>query len=440
MAVLLTPLLPPTRSGRTFFIASVLLGVGAFLQLTVLAWCFARGLPSRRAAVIAPGATPSLLALATPPMSLPLPTPAPATRVPLALPAASVPDPDPAATPAIDIAATDAPPVVELARPTPAPAPRLQSTPANLLEYARALRQRGDTNSALARLRDGLATEPNNPDLIAETALTYEAMQLTDKAFEQWQRIYQMGESIGALYYMADSKLHNAPGKPGASALGQTNGTGRDSNGFQDEAVLKITDLHTEDVLDDPTAEKKTVLRIVVKARPGVVIDPSKVRIETHFYDLLDGRDVVQTDAETSYKWLTAPVDWANDASEILETTYLRPRSDPTGTSPVSVLAAPAPSPQSADPVPGRGRRKHAPEIDANAAPPTSPARPRPAPRSHLFGLLRPVVLRTSVAGRAVGSYPAAPAVSTSADPAGGVGEVFSFPPCPPSKFPGPSS
>lgn len=369
MAVLLQPILPPTRSGRTFFAASVALGVGALLQLLALIWYFAHGIPSRRAELIAAASAPVAIVAAspapTPPLVMTVPTPVPAAvaaaMAPPPLPVAPAVLP-PAVASGVDIPQEGPQLQADIARPTPAPAPRFQGNPTNLLEYARALRQRGDTNSALARLRDGLATEPNNPDLIAETALTYEAMQLPDKAFEQWQRVFNMGESIGALYYMADSKLHNAPGAPGATAVGLTaSGTGRDSNGFQDNAVLKITDLQAQELQDDPNIEKKTAMRIVVKGRPGTVIDPSKVKIETYFYDLLDGKDVVLTDAETSYKWLSEPVDWANDASEVLETTYTRMRTEAAPSSPVAALAAPTPSPSaSSNPIPGggHGRRK----------------------------------------------------------------------------------
>ena len=230
----------------------------------------------RTAQVIGSTPFPKMVAssVATVPV-MTIPTPAPAVRG-----AASLPAPAPApATDEIGIPQEPERVVPAFNRPTPAPAVVPLRNPQSLLEYARALRQRGDTNSALARLRDGLANEPNNPDLIAETALTYEAMQLPEKAAEQWQRVLDMGETIGALYYMGDTKLHTAPGRPGAVASGQVGGTGRDNQGFQDDAVLKITDLHTEDITDDPSADKKTAMRIVVKAKPGVVIDPSKVKI-----------------------------------------------------------------------------------------------------------------------------------------------------------------
>ena len=42
MALTLSQVLPPTRSGRTFFVAASLLGLCALIQLGFLAWYFAR--------------------------------------------------------------------------------------------------------------------------------------------------------------------------------------------------------------------------------------------------------------------------------------------------------------------------------------------------------------------------------------------------------------
>ena len=93
--------------------------------------------------------------------------------------------------------------------------------------------------------------------------------------------------------------------------------------------MLKLTDVHKDDVTD-PSVEQKIVLKIVVKNRPGTVIDPTRVRILTYFYDLVDGKDIILTDAQTDFAWLTqGPVTWAGDKSEVLETPYTRPKPAP---------------------------------------------------------------------------------------------------------------
>ena len=309
----LTTLLPPTRSGRTFFVASFVLGACAFVQLMMLGWFLLHG--------------------SRPPTQTTLPIIHFAETIQPGVPAIEPPlQPVPyQAMPALAVApkAGDADPVYPLiARPTPAATTRASSEGSDLLEQARQLRQRGDTNAALGKLREAQVAEPDNPQIVAEMAITYDAMQLPDKAAEQWQRLYGMGESIGALYYLADSKLHGAP----TSASGTFEDASPNRTASQANAMLKITDIRLEE-LEDPAAERKLALKIVVKNRPSVVIDPTKVKIEAYFYDLVDGRNIVQTDAQTAFAWLTpAPINWANDKSEILEAVYMRVKEQPTPT------------------------------------------------------------------------------------------------------------
>ena len=88
-----------------------------------------------------------------------------------------------------------------------------------------------------------------------------------------------------------------------------------------------------------------------MKNRPGTAIDPTKVRILTYFYDLVDGKDIVQTNAQTAYNWLTpGRIDWAQDKSEVLQTVYMRPKV---------VAEVPAATPE-AVPTGKKGRRSKA--------------------------------------------------------------------------------
>lgn len=296
-------ILPPTRSGRTFFVASSLLGLCAFLQLSFLGWYFARGGARTPVANQAPAAAPSLPRFAE--TMQPTVSAIDVPSIQAVPPESDTPEPPN--------------PYAAMPQPTPAPPQRLPGgNSGDALEQARALRQRGDMRAALSRLREALVAEPDNAPAIAELALTYEAMpDMGDKATEQWQRIYNLGENVGAPYYLADVKLHG-----GAITSAPTRRAGGSTSA--ESTVLKITDISAEEI-PDPAMEKKVALKIVVKSRPGVVIDPTKVRIDAYFYDLLDGKDIVQTDAQTDYAWLTPPpINWANDKSEVLEALYQR--------------------------------------------------------------------------------------------------------------------
>ena len=353
MALTLQTLLPPTRSGRTFYVASTLLGIGALLQLILMGVFLIRagGVARQPAAPVI-----SFAETYQPPMPVAdLPAP---TQI-------AAPTPAPPAAPAETLAPAVA--TEGLTRPTPAPAAP-EATSGGLIDEARQLRQRGDMPSALAKLRQAQVSSPDNPQIIAEMALTYEGLGLGDRAAEQWQRIYGMGDSIGALYYLADARLHAAPAAP-APAVAPTATTGSGSGlAEQENTVLKITDIQLNEMTDDPSAAQKMVLKIVVKDRPGSAIDPRKVRILTYFYDLIDGTSEVLTNAQTAYAWLSEePIDWANDKSEILETTYLRLKDAPESLAPA---VAPTPAAHASRHV---GRNK---KVDADGVTPAPSATP----------------------------------------------------------------
>lgn len=329
--------LPPHGHGRTLFLAGSFLGLCALGQFSALAWYLAQGGTHRAGAepteaTVAAVSTAAALPRETPPLALPQPTPLAANFPPPPAPGPAAP----AATPLAPdpVALTGPAPVFN--QPTPAPpaarnAPGSPSVAAELVEQAKVLRARGDTQSALARLREAqnAGTGADNPLVIAEMALTFEAMQLPDRANVQWNRLLELGESVGAPYYLAESRLRANGMPPGPDAdpgHADPAGTGRDRGGFQANALLRILKTTVEEDAD-PGAERKHALRIVVKNRPGTAIDARKVRVEAQFYDQLDGKEIVQTDAETGFRWLTPPVDWANDSSEELETTYFRPKN-----------------------------------------------------------------------------------------------------------------
>src|SRR5450432_801695 len=88
---------------------------------------------------------------------------------------------------------------------------RVQAPPTSvaetLLRVARGFRDRGDTTDAIAKLQQATALDPGNPEILAELALTYEAMQLFDRSNEAWRRLQSLGSAVGPLYELAEVKL-----------------------------------------------------------------------------------------------------------------------------------------------------------------------------------------------------------------------------------------
>lgn len=283
--------LPQTRSGRTFLFATILLGLIGAVQLSALGWHLASGasrVKPRSSATDAPtfisgdsGPLPRLEDL------LGAPTPAP-------------PGPSPV--------------------PFAAPVPRAAANPNDLVAQARSLRQRGDTKSALARLREALVGAPDNPEVLSETAVLYEQMQNPELAIEHWQRVYELGNAAGPAYYLAEMRLRTGMAVSTAAPSGSK---GADGPGADVRLAIADVVLREE---PDATADKRLGLKITVKNRPGKFVDANKVSIQAFFYDSIDGRQNALTNAETAFQWLTNPATWDETTPQTLEATYYRPK------------------------------------------------------------------------------------------------------------------
>lgn len=285
----------------------------------------------------------------------------------------------PAVTPA-----PSAPAVAETTTTTTTTAPppaTTQTTPSaaalsvaeKLLKEATELRDKGDTTNALARLQDAAQRDPKNANVLAEMAMIYESIQLFERSSETWKKIQEIGPSAGPLYELADMKLKTGvtaappattttgPGLAGTSPL-DAGTTRNDADGIPDGSSFGISEVTATDT-PDAEAETNMKLKISVKARPNTLIDHTKVKIQVFFYDTVDNKEVVLTDADVSYEWLTPHHDWKATNPEILAVTYLRPKNRISSDAELAAAAA------SVTP-PGANKKKPAtPKAPATDAP-----------------------------------------------------------------------
>src|SRR5437588_2129397 len=233
--------------------------------------------------------------------------------------------------PMVSASATPAAPsAVSPSSPAIPPSSASMSASERLLKEARALNERGDTANALARLQEASQRDPKNPQVLAEMATIYESIQLFDISKDTWRKIQELAPSVGTLYELADMKLKT--GVPAVTAnspeqtITDTAGTPLDNEGIPEGSNFGVTDIATEET-PDPEAETNLRLKIAIKARPGVPIDHSKLRIMVLFYDLVDNEKVVPTDADVSYEWMNPKHDWIETNPETLIVTYLRSKT-----------------------------------------------------------------------------------------------------------------
>ncbi len=337
--------MPRRALSRTFLLAAILLGLTGAVETVTVAWHF---LTQPKAA--------STLATATP--QPPQPGPAPS--------AAAVKSQEEQ----LVAAAKEKSLVTGLATPTPTPAPAAPApaTPqmqvAGLIAQARELREAGDTGTAMSRLRQAQTIYSNYAPIVSEMAVTYEKMGLTDKAIEQWRRIYQMGTRAGIYYEAAEAKLRSlqlpdlSPEEAAASAAAKAqrealagnpsngsllpdrngNGNGNGNGGGKEPPViLSLGKVGTTDDTGTSQPARRLTLAVPIQAQGGGKVDPRDVVIQVFFYEALRDGSIVETNANVTTSWNrrvnkegeVQAVDWSTPDPETLEVTYAQPEYDP---------------------------------------------------------------------------------------------------------------
>src|SRR5205814_2773821 len=225
---------------------------------------------------------------------------APVARPPEAASSASAPPPAAAQPSVPTTAAVSTPPL---------------SIVDQLLREGKEFRERGDTTNALARFQEVLDSEPDNTGVLQEMALTYESMQLFDRANDVWRRIKQISPSDSATYALADRRLKvgvPAPPavEPGGGPAEADVPSRKDVGGNADGPIMGISDVKTKET-SDPEAEMNLALEIGIKKQVGAVIDHNKVKILVFLYDVVNDKDIKLTDADVSNEWVTSKHDWS---------------------------------------------------------------------------------------------------------------------------------
>ncbi|MGF1655405.1 MAG: tetratricopeptide repeat protein [Verrucomicrobiales bacterium] len=79
---------------------------------------------------------------------------------------------------------------------------------------ARSSRRAGDMDMALAKLREAQALAPQNAEVLAELATTFELMGQDEKARAHWRLVQSLGPRTAGMYYrMAEDKLNAGLGR-----------------------------------------------------------------------------------------------------------------------------------------------------------------------------------------------------------------------------------
>ncbi len=192
------------------------------------------------------------------------------------------------------------------------------------VQLARSARSKGDTEFALNALREALALVPDNAEVLAEMATTYEIMGLFDKSASSWQQILDLdAEKAGIYRAIASEKLARGVGDETAldeRSVAET--ADQYLAPFRENALVRIDGITAEERLNEDGATSVDMI-IPLRAAGGALdLEIRDVKIQVYFYDLLDDQNVVLTNAVVSSEWQTPPPDWRDDGVERLIVSY----------------------------------------------------------------------------------------------------------------------
>jgi hypothetical protein len=181
-----------------------------------------------------------------------------------------------------------------------------------LVAEAIRLRRDGDMAGAVGKLNTALDSLPGHPRLVFEMASTYEAMGMTERAMVSYRNVAAMGPRAGVLQPIAERRLQDVT----ASVAGQ-------GSGGNDDLLF----LGSVEEVREPSPDGETVLlRFDIQAKPGTVVDGTKVASPVRFFDLVGGNQTEPSQTETpQVRWITPPVDWKEPGIETVEVRYHLP-------------------------------------------------------------------------------------------------------------------
>jgi hypothetical protein len=308
--------------GKTFGIAIGALGVGAILQVVLIATAFIKGVRPADLGTTSTAATPALAHVVKT---------VPQTPVAVDLNTTALTEPPQTETTPPQTASATPP------KPTPVTGRTTPAEPANYFEeligLGKQLRDRGDMSSAITKFKEAATVDTKSPLPLNELATTYDKMGLADKAAENWRKIYEMGDSAGIYYQVAEAKLKATQQRElrNVERTAPAPDTPVDKSaaidGIAAGAMLGLLKVTTEELHDEKSAKHFT-LHVPIKARPKAHIEVKDLVLHILFYDIVDDQNVVQTTATVNFRWATPPADWVDTDTEELVVDYQLPKPE----------------------------------------------------------------------------------------------------------------
>ncbi len=284
-----------------FRLALWALALVAFVQLVTAGVALAARIESAREVRVVEKVVPRIVRVPAEPVKAPEPAP----------PVVALPPPPPPA------AAVSALPE---ARPLNAP-PIADPVVERLVAEARDARVAEDMGAAIVKLEEARSRTPDDPNVLYEMGLVYEAMaavdlRMAERAADAYQSVFELGtEGAGALYPLAAQKLRDGIERP------------RDMIG---ELTLGRVRIFKD---DGYAAGERVVLTIPVNAAPGAEPSDNDFDVVVKFFNKTPNGDPHPAGPgfESDFRWVTGAADWLG-GQELLRVTYVLPEQSEADT------------------------------------------------------------------------------------------------------------
>jgi len=203
-----------------------------------------------------------------------------------------------------------------------------------LVEEADSKYRVGGFDEALALLQKAEELLPSEPNIQFRIGLIKEALGDSAEAYLAFDRAASTPGLPSELKRQAEKKMELISlnladsGTSGTPKTPVEFGEGaRDEDGLQPGAEIGVISAKWQ---PDADAAKKT-LRIAIKTRPAVEVEPQQVTVAAYIYEKDASGDIVvveQDEKRVFTKWLSPTPSWANGQPELLDIDYIVPQGN----------------------------------------------------------------------------------------------------------------
>lgn len=245
-----------------------------------------------------------------------------------------------AANPPIPVATFTPPPTA----PTPAPlakAPQQPTQPTidsevkqqviKLVDESDKSFRVGEYDIASSKIADADQLVPNDPGILLRIGRIFEKTGKITEASAIYNRLLGLTDLPQQLRAQTERRLSMlstpSPASTPTLVANEQGSDVRDEFGLQPGATLGIVDTR---LTDEANGSKN--LRIAIKSRPDIKIDPRQMTVHVFFYERDQAGNKSLTESKVLTEWLSPPVNWADNEPELLKAIYNPPQPSDTNT------------------------------------------------------------------------------------------------------------